>query len=190
MFMRIMKMTLLFVIYFISFSQGQTIQFAREKITIEIHNDHCRLVGEYLFKNSADRLFQGSLYYPVSKTNSPFPHFFKVTEADENQVSFTLGKDGIIFPIYVAAHDSTRYCVEYHQRTPDHFFEYILTTTKFWGQPLVAADFLIYVPEEFRLLSLSLDSDKSLKAENGVTHYIHREAFLPEKNLTLSWEDK
>ena len=188
--MRIVKLISLLVLFLLSLSQAQSIQFVREKITIEIHNDHCQLIGEYLFMNSTDRLFQGSLYYPVSKTNSPFPHFFKVTEADENQVSFTVGKDGIIFPIYVAAHDSTCYFVEYHQQTPDHFFEYILTTTKFWSRPLTAADFLIHVPEEFQLISLSMKSDKSIKAEDGITYCLHREAFMPEKNLTLRWEDK
>jgi len=185
-----MKMTSVFVISFICFTQGQTIKFAREKISVEVHKDHCVLVGVYEFKNSTERSYQGSLYYPVSKTHSLFPHFFKVIEAGGKQVAFTLGKDGIVFPIHVAAHDSTCYCVEYHQRTPDQFFEYILTTTRFWGQPLVTADFLIRVPEEFHLTSLSQDSDKSIKAETGITYCIHRRAFLPEKNLTLSWEVK
>ena len=188
MYKRIMKTILLLLPFVIRSSQGQVIQFAREKITVEVQKDRCVLVGEYLFRNSSDRLFQGSLYYPVSKTHSPLPHYFKVTEACGMLVSFTLGKDGIVFPILVAAHDSSRYRVEYHQRTPDHFFEYILTTTKFWNQRLVTADFLIRVPEEFHLLSLSMKSDKSIKTEKGITYYIHREAFLPEENLTLSWE--
>jgi hypothetical protein len=190
MFIRILKMSLLLVIFSIRLSHGQAIQFVREKIIIEINHDHCELVGEYLFKNGADQLFQGSLFYPISKTHSPFPNFFKVSEARGKEITFTTGRGGIIFPICINAHDSTSYRVEYHQQTPDHFFEYILTTTKFWNRPLESVDFLISVPREFDMISLSMDYDKCIESEKCITYYFHREVFMPEKNLTLKWEVK
>ncbi len=190
---------------------AQPLQFARERIEVEVLGEECILTGTYYFctsgpttkqplsakePDSANSPFNIILYYPFVVTPElPFPDSIQVTDLRSGQVVQFIESDrGIYFPVSVPPQDTAIYRVRYRQKTPSAKMEYILTSTQKWNRPLKSADFIIRIPQEYQLASLSPSFDSFAPGATGEknarwkTYFIHRENFMPQSNLTIQWE--
>lgn len=192
---------------------AQPLQFARERIEVEVLGEACVLTGTYYFcetgpaarqplsverPDSANFPFNITLYYPFVVTPElPFPDSIQVTDLRSGRpVQFTQSARGVYFPVSVPPQDTAIYRVRYRQKTPSAKMEYILTSTQKWNRPLQSADFIIRIPQQYQLISLSPAFDRAApgstgeKNAPGMIYFIHRENFMPQSNLTIQWERK
>lgn len=171
---------------------SQELHFFKEKITIEILDEYCVLLGEYFFENLSNTSLTRVFYYPVVVNKSlHFPHFFRVKNNHLNQeIPFTVSKKGISFTIKISPHDITSCKVEYHQKTTQRVFEYILKSTHSWKVPIDSVEIVIEVPKKFKLQSISIPYDRVINQEDKLQYLITRDSFYPDKNLLIKWESK
>lgn len=192
---------------------AQPLQFARERIEVEVLGEECTLTGTYYFcktgppirqpliveePDSASSPFNITLYYPFVVTPElPFPDSIQVTDLRSGRpVQFIESDHGVYFPVSIPPRDTAIYRVRYRQKTPSAKMEYILTSTQKWNRPLQSADFIIRIPQQYQLISLSPAFDRAAPGSTGekngpgMIYFIHRENFMPQSNLTIQWERK
>ena len=171
-------------------SRQNPLQFEKEKIRINITNDTCIVKGDYYFRNTTREQVHATMPYPVAISDSlPVPYFIRVTDlSGGDEVLTEQLNSSYIFEITVPPYSTRTYRIEYRQHTPYKYFEYILTTTVFWNKPLQSADFLIFLPDDHVLQFLSLPHDAIEETGENTIYYIHRDNFMPTKNLVIIWE--
>jgi hypothetical protein len=96
----------------------------------------------------------------------------------------------VLFPISIPSWGVAAYRVRYVQPTPMKLMEYLLTTGRAWGRPLEHAAFSIRVPDSLQMTFLSFPKDTLWKSDGGTTYVIHRQQFLPDRELTIRWQRK
>ena len=168
---------------------GQIPQFVSEKIEITISDNLCLIEGDYFFLSDYSVPIKKNLFYPFPVDSLLlYPDLIKVKDVQKNKnISFTKTKTGIYFPIEIPQRKTVIYKVFYSQKIKGNRAEYILTTTQKWGRALEKADFIIKLPKEFELKYLSYEYDKMETVNNYIIYKIHKENFMPEKNLIVDW---
>lgn len=173
------------------FSQG--INFFREDITIKILPEECEITGIYYFANTTDYKLLNNLYYPFfnDSTLSVLPDKYSVKNliTGENLKYIKQGS-GLMFPVISAPGDTVIIEVIYSQLTPYQSMEYILTTTKYWGNPFDEASYSVLCPKEFQLIAMYPEYDSISIEENVNTYHVVRNNFLPVNNFSIKWRNK
>jgi hypothetical protein len=171
---------------------GQSLQFYGEKIEICIQGEYAQVTGEYYFRNNTSRPLHQVMFYPfVINQDLSWPDSISVYQVSEKKsLSYREAKAGILFVLVVPADSMVIYKVSYRQRTPGRKMEYILTTTQKWGHPLVFAGYSVSLPEEYKLLDISLTPDSRQIINHKQIIKINRQNYLPTKNLNLFWESE
>lgn len=197
-FFNFLRLRFIFSLSFFLFLSlhAQPLQFAREQIEVEVRGGECILNGTYYFRNNGHSPLRAALYYPfVITPELPFPDSIQITDRRSGQaVQFSSAANGIYFPVSIPPQDTAIYRVCYRQKTPSGKMEYILTSTQKWKRPLEAADFIIRIPPEYQLISLSHAFDRVVPDSTGekdgqrMTYLIHKENFMPQTNLIIQWE--
>ena len=181
---------LFFTIYiFLNTGYSQQTKFVREKIEINLDSARFHINGDYFFKNTSTTPIKRNLFYPFpidSCLTYPDPINIFSVQKHEN-ISFLRVKKGIFFSIEIPPQKTVLYKVFYSQSTVNNKAEYILTTTKKWGKALEKADFIIKIPSELELKFLSYDYDEIEKIDEYLIYKIHKENFMPQKNLIVEW---
>ena len=169
-------------------SSGSII-FEKEKLRFDIADTSYILTGDYYFNNRSNLECKTKIFYPfVVNTDLPFPHHIQVKELiNDQKVSFTKQKNGIVFYAEIPAFSTRVYRIVFHQKALKNRLEYILTTTAFWNQPLESADFRIFLPANLELDSLSMPYQRIKADLNGVNYFLNYKNFMPEKNLIIQW---
>ena len=171
---------------------GQSLQFYGEKIEFRIQGEYAQVTGEYYFKNNTSRSLHQAMFYPfVINQDLPWPDSISIYLVSEKKsITYREAKTGILFMIVVPADSMVIYKVTYRQRTFGRKMEYILTTTQKWGHSLVFAEYIISLPEKFKLLNISLTPDSRQVINHKQIIKINRQNYLPTKNLKLYWESE
>ena len=171
---------------------GQALQFYGEKIEVCIQGEYAQVTGEYYFKNNTSRSLHQAMFYPfVINQDLPWPDSISIYLVSEKKsITYREAKAGILFMIVVPADSMVIYKVTYRQRTPGRKMEYILTTTQKWGHPLVFAEYNLSLPEEYKLMDISLTPDSRQVINHKQIIKINRQNYLPTKNLKLYWESE
>lgn len=166
------------------------LEFYKEKITIQIDGYACTLIGEYWFRNLFDYPLARMLSYPISANNHLQPaNKIQITNISEKKsVKYNRAKEGIYYFLKISPRDSLLLRVEYHQKTPEHIFEYILKSTRAWQRPLRDAEYIVKVPKTCKLKSISIPYNHVKQDHYYLFYLIERKDFLPDKNLVISWE--
>ena len=182
-------MLFFFCLFFPFQSKAGSFDFFKEKIIFRVGKEECRVIGYYYFKSNAPDSSVLNLIYPVSKNfHLPFPHFFKVTTCDNDEpVPYRIYENGILFQIHMPPYGFRTCSVEYHQKTPRNTMEYILTSTSRWKQPLQSADFIIEIPDDINLKTISLPQNGCQKEAEKTIYRINRQEFMPDSNLIIKW---
>ncbi|RPI74333.1 MAG: DUF4424 domain-containing protein [Ignavibacteriales bacterium] len=185
----IVKLILLLPIL-ISFSKTipQSFYFSEEIIEIKIYEDYADVYGAYLFKSNSESDIKSTLYYPFPVSDSyPYPEEIKVFDKYYNEIHFTELSSGIYFSISLLPDSVSLIKVFYRQKLNTQTMKYILTTTRQWKRPLEKGEYVISLPEEFELKTLSLTPySREIKSSRNIFH-IKKENFMPETDLIISW---
>jgi hypothetical protein len=172
------------------YSMGQFPDFYRENIIINVEDSITEVEGYYyLFNNSVDDTKIVLAYpFPVNE-NLKFPYVVSVFDkTHKNKISYRKRKKSISFPVSISALDSTIVLINYTQKCANKNFEYILTSTKYWGKPLELAEFTIEIDNNLKLISHSYEFDTTYQEKDKTYYYFKRENFFPDKNIYLRWE--
>lgn len=169
---------------------GQPISFIKERIEIIVDEGYCKLVGTYYYENKGLEETEMNLFYPfVIDENLPFPDSIIVKNTLSSEIVRHYKTNyGVYFKIKVPPLSTEVYEVCYYQKTLANRMEYIITTTKKWGEPLREADFLFRLPLKYNIESLSYEYDKKESDDIYTTYYVNKINFMPEHDLVLSWK--
>jgi hypothetical protein len=182
-------MGILSIITFI-YGASQLPDFYRENINITINDSTAEVEGYYyLFNNNVDDIKIALAYpFPVNE-GLKFPSVISVFDnTAKNNIAYKKRKKSISFPVSISALDSTIILINYIQKCPSGFFEYILTSTRLWGKPLELAEFTIKIDSNLKLLSHSYNFDSTYQKKDKTHYYFKKENFLPNENIYIRWE--
>lgn len=169
---------------------SQNLSFIKEKIEMTIQNDTSfTIAGKYYFLNKSDRKFISSFYYPFFiDSNNKYPDSILILDGNNHLVSYTKSENSIFFAIKSLQRDTSEFSAFYRQKTLINRAEYILTTTQNWNVPLQKAKYIVKLPVNLILKSISLQPD-SIKNNFGYkTYFITKENFMPLINLIVEWQ--
>ncbi len=166
---------------------AQPVVFSSERLEIVIYEEFYTLKGQYWFENNNFNTSHTALFYPfVINDELAFPDSFRISTAlSPGVIDYKRSGNGIIFKLSIPPQSTKSYSIFYKQPYKKDKIEYILTSTREWKKPLVSAEYVIDVPKNVRLKSISYEID-SLKYFNNYTRYIiRRNNFMPDKNLII-----
>lgn len=168
---------------------SQEIHFSSEKLEFVIGDNSVSLTGKYRFKNPLDQSVAQPLIYPFVITEDlPFPDSVDVRQENGQPVHFNKGKDFVSFIVKIPPKGNITIDVYYRQPVKKNRFEYILTTTRNWQQPLDSAEFFIRVPEFYDVAELSFPYGWIDTTAGFKTYCLRFEDFYPDKNLIFAWQ--
>jgi hypothetical protein len=185
------RAAVLFIGTMAGYGQQGSILFQSEKIRIVIDQDQCTLTGDYTFQNSVSDSVQKILYYPIVVDSVlPYPHSFQVEDSYSGEtLSYIESSEGIQFLISIPPYSMRTWRVTYQQDCLDRIFEYILLSTYTWERPLNRSEIQIFIPKEFSLIDISLPVKRMEDSEGFQVYYFKQSDFLPDRNLTIRWEE-
>jgi len=186
------KIALLFFISVQGFGFSNIPIFEKEVIEIDILEDQCVTTGSYYFKNHSEQpILNRVLFYPFPvDSNISYPDSIVVFNPHNKQVSYSKTYNGIFFKINITSMSTECYTVKFYQQTSNKKYEYILSTTQFWKQPLSSADFIITLPNNLSIECISLHYNRIVESKKNKKYFIHRKNFYPTENLIIEWRSK
>lgn len=168
--------------------QPESVQFARERISIAVEDTSITVDGTYVMRNPAPYARTQSLFYPfpVDSTH-PYPDSVSVWRRKQ-PVEFGVREDGVVFSVEIPAEASVGFRVVYRQACRDRSGCYILTTTAAWERPLKSADFVITLAEGLELEWTAYEVFPVEGGGGGRRYEFSREDFMPDRDLCLRWK--
>jgi hypothetical protein len=179
------------LILWITTLPSQSLHFVQEEIELTIGEENCLVCGKYYFSNQSPEEVNRAIYYPFYIDDSTlYPDSITVTDAIKNErIYFSKLSKGILFTIHLDPESIAIIEVTFIQKTLANKMEYILTTTKKWGEPLETVEFLIKIPACYQLKYISPDYDRMIKDHGFFMYKIARKQFYPDQNLVINWEE-
>ncbi len=179
------KILIFITILVVSFNtMAQSIFFTSEQIEIAVFPEFCEVRGDYHFQNKENRSPQ--IIYPfVINDNLNFPDSIAIFQKNLTPINYRQGKNAITFTLKGQYFGSY-----YHQQTPGHYFEYILTSTAAWDKPLAQATYIIKLHHSLELTDLSIPYNDVEKGKNFTIYKTLRKNFMPKKNIIIQWSEK
>jgi hypothetical protein len=168
--------------------QPESVQFARELISIAVEDTSITVDGIYVLRNPAPFPRPQTLFYPfpVDSTH-PYPDSISVWRRKQ-PVEFGVREDGVVFSVEIPAEGAVGIRVIYRQACPGQSGCYILTTTAAWERPLKSADFVITLADGLELEWTAYEV-LPVEDEGGRSRYeFSREDFMPDRDLCLRWK--
>jgi len=167
---------------------AQHLQFPREAINFTIDSVHFIVDGYYYFKNPTNQVLNVPISYPFPNGSSVVDSAWLFNCSQLKAQTFTTGKMDMSFGVSVLPNDSAVYRIGYRERHDGKTAHYILTTTKFWNNPLSDASYSLFVPSYLHVLSFSYQPDKSLNQKNGTLYLFHKKQFMPKEDFIVGFE--
>jgi hypothetical protein len=166
---------------------SQGIEFFREDLTFQLNTIFFTVDGDYYFRNTTRNPEYITLWYPI-----PYPD--KDTKLDSALIfDFTSNKylipelscdSGFYFKLAFFGNEIKKVKIFYRQTHNGRDASYILTTTKYWKNPIDEANYsLITDKQEIIIDSLSYQPDKSFTAGDNVIYEWKRKNLMPEKDF-------
>jgi hypothetical protein len=170
---------------------GQGVEFAAERMELDLSPDRLRVRGTYWLRNrSADSVTLG-IHYPIlSDADRPPPDHVEV-DGEQVPVSRTEGTahPGARFPVRVPPRGLARFVVRYTQRHTGNRAGYMVTSARRWPVPLTRAVFLVRHPASMGRVRLSYRPDQVRRLDGGETVelLVVRQPFSPKREIELRW---
>lgn len=168
------------------------VRFVRERVVVEVAEDHTRVVGTYVFRNTSDGPRDEPMFcpFPIDRGHL-YPSQVEVEEQRGDSLAplgFASRDMGVAWRLWLDAGEERVVRVEYTQRTLARRAVYIVTTTKLWRRPIERAEFEVRVPAALRGVRLSFEPDRVESAGDTVLYLMTREQFMPDEDLVVTWE--
>ena len=186
------RIVILFFLFFnFIFLGARDVSFQKEHLDIIVYDSSCTLEGRYFLENNANRNLRVPIYYPIAVDSSQaFPAEIIVKDEDGQPIKYRQDDTGISFSVKLPADTISSIFIHYEQNIKQNRFEYIVESTKNWGEPLQKAIINIHVPRNYRLSSTSFPYKKVKKGEDKLIYIIEKEDFYPDKNVIIKWKVK
>lgn len=131
--------------------------------------------GAYRFENTSELPVDPRIYFPFAVDEAhPFPDEISVSVGRHERL-----RDGILFPVRLAARSEEIVEIRYRQFTRDRSATYIVTSARMWSDPLEYADLLVVTPLAVALQSISYPMDKTDYGAAAADVQIEDRALLP-----------
>ena len=166
------------------------LQFVHENIDVSLFPpDTVEVKGEYFFTSSDGKPCKQMVIYPFPLDHkAEFPSYIVIKKSDSTQeIAFSRLEKGISFPVDVPQADTAVITVTYRQRFSNKTGCYILTTTAFWGRPLINSRYTLSVPVNITINYISYDCDTVYTKGNSRVYSFFRKKFMPDRDFIFMW---
>jgi hypothetical protein len=160
------------------------VSFIKEYIDFKIDSLYFSVNGIYTFTNKADTTTRIEILYPFPIPSSGIYDIRVNDFKDFKKIPFDIREKDIVFPIKMLSRDTLDILIYYKQRISE-VNTYILTTTKYWKQPLEKANYTLTIDKPLKVSGISLVPDSIDKGTRSDTYYWARYNFLPVCDFTV-----
>ena len=186
--MRIIGVLIIGFILFSGNIYAQIPDFYREDLTFIIDDSSFTVTGYYYFLNNSKKNEKFDMLYPFPSNEA----YGKVTDVYayifgnplKNALLHYNDKAAMI-NLEVNAGTLTMLRIGYTQELLGQKAEYILTSTKSWGQSLKEVNYILIAPKNLRIDSLSYPPDFSNTKSGKTLYYYHKEDFMPDRDFEI-----
>jgi hypothetical protein len=175
--------------------KSTTLKFKKEKLEIDIcQNKIVTFKGTYCFSNKNKEANHFRLFYPISTSRDNGMYEFKSISV-EGVESFQIAQGeynkykGVTIDFAGKMQEEILMHLEYIQSVHDNSFEYLLTTTRSWKEPLDSASILLSLSKGIDITDCNYKLENNNVSLTKNEYYFSRTAFYPSKELRLSWAD-
>ncbi|MBC8415409.1 MAG: DUF4424 family protein [Candidatus Cloacimonetes bacterium] len=187
------KLSILFILFFITDIFSLDLQFFREDLSFEIKEDHFYVDGLYYFRNISNKELKQRLIYPFPQDSAygKVDSLFMINVIDSTiTTNLQIGDKGASFTIQIDPDSTAVYRIGYLQELKDKKAEYILTTTQTWGRPFEQVNYTLTFPKELSLDSISYMPDSLREESNRYIFFWYKENFMPDRNFIIHFSKK
>jgi len=169
------------------------LRFVQEYVIVEPAPGSTRVVGVYHIRNDSDaKAEMGILYpFPVDRDHAP-PHIVRLweqTPGGYRTKGFSRRDADILLTLDMEPREEKVFKVEYVQRIRKPHAVYIVTTTRQWERPIEIAEFEFRIPPTLADVTLSFEPDRTETRGDTLVHYMKREQFFPDEDLSVAWTE-
>ena len=172
-------------------TEGRPVRFVSEHVRVSIDTGHTEITGSYCFDRGTGRS-PFALLYPFARGFTlAKPEVLELALATDDgpfRTTWALEDSaGLHLALPFNSADSCRLRVHYRQRLSDRRADYLLTTTRAWGQPLALAVLEVSWPDSLAKPSFSLPLEVAGRGGGMTLYRLRASAFLPETDIVVTW---
>ena len=166
----------------------ERVDFAAERVELEIGADEVRVSGEYTLNNRGSSSATLGIRYPIV-VSADLPAPARVT-VDGKQLPVQSVDDHTAearFPVAVPGRGLARFRVHYTQPLRGRQAAYKVTSALSWSKPITRAVLIVRHPASLGKVRLSYPADHVRRFGDQVEHIIVRQPFRPDRELRATW---
>ena len=179
---------ILISVFFIQDLSAQIPDFYREDLTFILDDSSFTVTGYYYFLNTSEEDKKMDMLYPYPASDD----YGKITDVyaykHGNPLKNALlhyNDKAAIINLEIDAGETTMIRIGYTQELTGNKAEYILMSTKSWGQSLKEVNYTLIAPHELKIDSLTYPPDFSNDKSGKAIFYYHKENFMPDKEFEV-----
>lgn len=177
------------LLLFILFSSlyAEDLAFFKENINFKIDEDYFYVDGVYYFQNGSDNTLKRVLFYPFPQDSlyGKVDSIYAIGLKDSSNKIVKINDKGAFFKINIMPQNDVAINISYRQKLLGNKAEYILVSTKKWGKPLKEASYILSIPKNVIVDSLSYLPDSLQSAHREHIFYYKKKNFMPQKNFII-----
>ncbi|MEN8225396.1 MAG: hypothetical protein ABFS05_08555 [Bacteroidota bacterium] len=186
--MRKLFLIILLAVFVSQNLSAQIPDFYREDLTFILDDSSFTVTGYYYFLNTTDEDQKLDMFYPFPASES----YAKITDVyaykHGNPLKNALlhyNDKAAIVNLEIDAGKTTMIRIGYTQQLNGNKAEYILMSTKSWGQSLKEVNYTLIAPHDLKIDSLSYPPDFSNDKSGKAIYYYHKENFMPDREFEV-----
>lgn len=162
------------------------LNFYKEQITFYLEENVFKVKALYFFSNSTKKDISRTLIYPFPVDDTLYGRIDSVTAINLDSsrgalIAYSPQKASI--RIDIAAQTTACLKISYQQELLSNKAKYILTTTRFWQNPLNEAKYVLHTSSNLQIENFSYQPDISKK-----NYYVWKKVnFLPENDFEIEF---
>jgi hypothetical protein len=186
--MRKIILIALFAVIAGEYVRAQIPDFYREDLTFILDDSSFTVTGYYYFYNPGEEDQKMDMLYPFPLDDKygliTDVYAYKHGNPLKNALLHYNGKAAII-NLEVESGKKTMIRIGYTQELKGNKAEYILMSTKSWGQSLTEVNYTLITPHDLKVDSLSYPPDFSNDKSGKTIYYYHKENFVPDREFEI-----
>ncbi|MCX6249565.1 MAG: hypothetical protein NTX61_02325 [Bacteroidetes bacterium] len=168
----------------------QTVSFVEEYIEFRLDGSEFTVNGLYVFVNNANAASSTNIFYPFPVAVSAIDSVFIFDNSAGKFLEFSKGKNGVNFNLQVPSRDTLKLNIFYRQKDIKDSVRYILTTTRYWGKPLVEALYTFELRKSRKINSFSYDPDRASVSGDWIKYSWRKQHFMPDRDFIAVLADQ
>ncbi len=169
-------------------SGKEAVEFAAERVELEITKDQMTVKGTYYLRNPGPALAAVNIKYPILVApDRPAPDIM-IFDGEEVQVHRVPGKPAEgRFTRQVPPRGLARFHIQYTQRHTGRQAVYMVTSALGWPGPISRAVFVIRHPASLGRVKLAYPAVQVSQVGKVIEHVIVQQPFVPHREMSVRW---